>query len=177
MSQPVLIEPKTLDVDRLMLIVVGAHLRAEVMDRPAAYRLRDRIQRWIDERARRDARAEGYTAPIDGSGGTSPRGLEVVVCSDLWYLNNVDLMARPTIAVGAPGVNAAAAYMAGRVPAALTLDDSLQIHLDLEYCTLWSCLWGVSAAATHSAVQLFEQRYLEHFLRRAHGEPLHDHAL
>lgn len=165
MSQSVLIETKPLDIDRSLLIVVGAHLRAEVFDRPVAYRLRDRIRGWIDGRTRR-----GEWIDVAQS------GLDIMVCTDLWYLNNLDLMERPSIVIGAPGINAASAWLAGRIPAALTLDGSLQIHLDIELTTLKSCVWGVNPSATHDALSLFERKYLDRFLLRAHGEPVEESA-
>ena len=50
---------KIIDVDRVMLIVVGAHLAAEVSDRPLAYRLREAALRWIDARET-DADADDF---------------------------------------------------------------------------------------------------------------------
>src|SRR4051794_33570264 len=39
------------DPQRVLLIVVGAHLQAEISDRPLAYRLREAVLRWQDEHA------------------------------------------------------------------------------------------------------------------------------
>ena len=64
-----------LNVDQMILIVVGAHLKAEMTDRPLAYRLRERMLLWLDE---------------DSNG--SP--CEIVVCTDLWYLNADELRSR-----------------------------------------------------------------------------------
>ena len=58
------------DGANLLLIVVGAHLRAEVADRPLAYRLRERIHAWLEK----------YGPGINV-------GLIPVVCSDVWYMN------------------------------------------------------------------------------------------
>src|SRR5688572_24511798 len=93
-------EPRT---DQLLLIVVGAHLRAELHDRP----LTDRLLQAI--------RARG------------PARLRPVVCTDVWYLNAPELHARPVIAVGDPSVNAATAYLSNRLPTALLIEDSLRI--------------------------------------------------
>lgn len=72
-----------------VLIVVGAHLRAEIADRPLAYQLADAIRLWRSDHA-----------------AWLNINLEPVVLTDLWYLNNEELQAKPTISLGGPGVNA-----------------------------------------------------------------------
>lgn len=139
-----------IDSERLLVIVVGAHLAAEVADRPLGYALRDDVRRW--------QQATPAAEP-----------LEPVVCSDLWYLNARELMVRPTISVGRPGHNAVSAYFANRLPTALVIDESLQVQLDPEFVTLQACVWGVDGPATRSGVSLFVERYLDPFLRSAHG--------
>lgn len=150
---------KIIDVDRVMLIVVGAHLSAEVSDRPLAYKLREAALRWIDEKSA-NPELEGFEP------------LEPQVCTDLWYLNNEELMQRPTIAVGAPGVNAATAYFANRLPIAFMIENTFQVHLDVEFNELQACLWGMNTPALASAIDLFIERYMESFLLKSHGEPL-----
>jgi hypothetical protein len=145
-------QDRELDPQRLLLIVVGAHLRGELEDRPLANHLRERILGW------------------------RPEALEVeplvpVLCTDLWYLNAQALMVRPTISIGRPEVNAASAYFASRLPTAFVIDETLQVQLDLEYVNLQACVWGVSHGATATGVDLFADRYLEPFLRSAHGLP------
>ncbi len=140
------------DTDTLLLVVVGAHLRAELTDRPLAYMLVDQIEGW----QRQHVEAERL-APL--------------VCSDMWYLNAAELLSRPTICLGRPGINAASAYFANRLPTAFVLEETFQVQLDLEFITMQACVWGVNAAATASGVELFEDRYLDSFLRAAHGMP------
>ncbi len=140
------------DTDRLLLIVVGAHLRAEQADRPLGYRLRDSVLRWQ-------------------AGHPEAKPLRPVLCTDLWYLNAQDLMAQPTISVGAPELNAVSAMFANRLPTALVVDQSLQVQLDPEFVTLRACVWGVNSHATASSVDIFETRYLDTFLRNAHDLP------
>ncbi|MGI9014920.1 MAG: hypothetical protein ACR2GY_11825 [Phycisphaerales bacterium] len=140
------------DIDHLLLVVVGAHLVSEVFERPLAYRLRESILRWKDEQ--NASRSEGIT-------------LEPVVISDLWYLNNDELSSRPTIAIGSPGTNALTAFLATHLPVALVLDNTLQVHLNMSGATMHACLWGVDTSATASAVDLFAERYLPEFLSRA----------
>ncbi len=140
------------DTDTLLLIVVGAHLRAEQIDRPMAYALAEGIEDWQRQHVEADR-------------------LTPLVCSDLWYLNAAELWVRPTICLGRPGVNAATAYFANRLPTAFVLEEMFQVQLDLEFITMQACVWGVNAEATASGVQLFEDRYLDSFLRAAHGMP------
>ena len=136
-----------------LLIVVGAHLQAEVEQRPLAYRLCDQIRRW----------QEDHNCTEDGA---TP-----LVCCDLWYLNANDLLQRPVIAIGDPEFNAATAYLANRLPTALVVDDSLRVQLDPEFIDLKVCVWGVTPAATASGVELFSDRYLDAFLRAVHSLP------
>jgi hypothetical protein len=160
----------------LLLVIVGAHLRAEASDRPLAYRLRDAIARW--PRAACQARSAAgqpdgrSTTPAAAGAAVAPADSELLtpmVCSDLWYLNAPELMVRPAISIGDAEVNAASAYLANRVPAAFVLDDSYQILVDQEYLDLRACLWGVRPAATSAALEMFISRYLDAFLRAAHG--------
>jgi hypothetical protein len=81
-------------------------------------------------------------------------------------------MRRPTIAVGRPQHNAVSAYLANRLPAVLVIDQRLQVQLDPELVTLQACIWGTDGASTAAGVELFEKRYLEAFLRVAHGLPV-----
>ncbi len=147
----------------LLLIVLGAHLGAELADRPLGYRLRDRIVRWQHDTL------PPATARTPAASEDEP--LLAAVCTDLWYLNTPDLMARPTICLGRPELNAASAYWANRLPTAFVIDETLRIHLDPEFINLQACVWGANDGATASGVDLFEQRYLEPFLRTAHGLP------
>ncbi len=131
-----------------LLIVVGAHLLAEVSDRPLAYRLRERILRWLDEHLREGDRA-----------------LDPIVCTDVWYLNNDDLLRDPAIAIGRPGLNAASAMLANRLPTAFLIDDTLQVQLDQEFVDQRACIFGADTQATASAADLFVERYLDAYLR------------
>lgn len=143
--------PEDPDDESLLLIVVGAELRAELVHRPLAYRLRERILRWQD-------RCE-EEIPL----------LMPVVCSEVWYLNQVDLHGQPTISLGEPNLNAATAFLARHLPLAFVMEQVLQVHADIEYIDLRACLWGINQSATVSAVDLFCERYIENFLRGAHG--------
>ncbi len=136
------------DLSSLLLVVVGAHLRAEVADRPLAYGLCDRIRSWIQDHG------QEMNVP-----------LEPVVCSDVWYINNAPLQRRPTISVGGPGVNALSAYYADKLSSALVHDNHLVIQLDPELVDLRVSLWGMDHQLTVEAMKVFIQKYLTPYLR------------
>ena len=132
----------------LLLVVVGAHLRAELEDRPVAMRLRNLLEHWLVAHAPEDR-------------------LTPLVCTDLWHLNAAELRNRPAIAIGGPEVNATTAYLANRLPSAMVIEGRLRMHLDPEYVTAQAAFWGTSAEATDAAVTLFAERYMDEFLRTA----------
>jgi hypothetical protein len=137
--------PDPTDPLQTLPIVVGAHLVAEVEDRPIAAALRDALA------ARLPA---GFP-------------LAPVVMTDLWYLNNDPLRAQPTISVGRPEVNALAAYLADKLPSVLAIDDRLIVQLDPELTDPAASCWGVDASATAEAVHAFLERWAGVFLRAA----------
>lgn len=138
--------------DALLLIVVGASIRAELSDRMLAYRLREQIIHWQETHDCHDP-------------------LLPVVCTDLWYLNAAELREQPAITIGDPETNAATAYHARRLPTAFVIDETLRVQLDLDFIELVGCLWGVNASTTVSAVDLFIERYLDDYLQAAHEAP------
>lgn len=142
---------RELELERLVLIVVGAHIRAEVADRPLAYQLRDTMLRWMQDNLRP---TESELTPID-----------IVVCSDVWWINNDGFRERPTVSIGGPGVNALSAYMGDKVPSAFVVDDSYMVQMDVELTDLWVCLWGMNHETTLTAVDTFVERYLDSFMR------------
>lgn len=144
----------SLEPSRLVLIVVGAHLRAELADRPAAYLLQQRAAEWLNTRC-------GPETEDD------PHPLHVLVCSDLWYLNNDSLRRRPTISIGGPTVNALSAYLADKVPSAYAVEGKLLVQFDLEMHELVACCWGIDAERTAGAVEAFSERYLDDFMEAA----------
>lgn len=131
-----------------LLIVTGAHLRAEAADRPLAYQLCRRIETWFGQH---DQLTTLVFVPL--------------VCSDIWYLNNEDLHGHPTISLGGPGVNALSAAWAQRVPFALLRENQMVIQLDPEFVDLRASVWGMNHDLTVEAVQMFKSKYLDEFLR------------
>lgn len=137
--------PDPTDPAQTLPIVVGAHLVAEVEDRPIGAALRDAL-----------------LARLPGASGLVP-----VVMTDLWYLNNDPLRSRPTISVGRPEVNALTAYLADKLPSVLAVDDRLIVQLDPELTDPAASCWGVDASATAEAVRVFLERWAEVFLQAA----------
>ncbi|MFT5423337.1 MAG: hypothetical protein ACI89L_001114 [Phycisphaerales bacterium] len=137
-----------IDASRVIPIVVGSSLRAEREDRPLAYQLADRL-----------------------AGPAVAMGLEPVVCTDVWYLNDATLAERAAVSLGGPDVNALTAHLASRVPSAYVIDGVLMVQFDVEARRGHACCWGVNAEATAQAVIAFMDRHAEAFLA-GHGVPL-----
>lgn len=136
---------ETPDAPFVLPIVVGAHLRAEVHDRPTAMRLRDALESLLEPDAR----------------------LRPVVVTDLWYLNDDALRAQPAISVGMPEVNAFSAFLADRLPSLLAVDERMIVQMDLELVDPVASCWGVDAASTAEAVRHFLETCAADFLRAA----------
>lgn len=132
----------------LLLIVVGSHLRAEVADRPLAYRLRERIAAWLEK----------FAVDVD------PPVLPVV-CGDIWYVNQESLQHRPTISLGGPGVNALAAYFNDKLPSGVVRDEKMVIQLDPDYVDLRVSIWGMNHDLTVDALELFVRQYMSDYLK------------
>lgn len=132
----------------LLLIVVGAHLRAEVADRPLAYRLRERMHAWQEKHA------AGLNVP-----------LAPVVCTDVWYLNTDALQNRPTISLGGPGVNALSRYFHDKLASSITGSDDIVIQLDPEMTDLRVSIWGMNHEQTVVALERFVHDHLDAYLR------------
>lgn len=137
--------------DHRILIVTGAHLRAEAADRPLAYLLRSRMLQWWEQHGP----ARSLARP------------DVIVCSDVWYLNNDDLRSLPTVSIGGPGVNALAAFLADKLPGVFTIKDTLTVQMDLDFVELIASIWGMDHETTVAALDGFTQRYLGEFMTRA----------
>jgi hypothetical protein len=140
-----------LETARLLPIIVGAHPRAEIADRPLANRLVAAIRQWqranIPDEAKR---------------------LVPLVMTDLWYLNDRELLLQPSVAIGEPGTNAASAYFGTRLPQAYVVNGQLQVFADLEYLEPSVAMWGLTAHSTRSALDWFISRQLERFLESVH---------
>jgi len=132
---------------RLLPVVVGAGPRSEFNDRPLANRIVEAILASGD-----------FPTSCD---------LHPLVVTDLWYLNDRDLMLQPTISLGDPEQNAASAFYGSRLPTMLMVEGQYRVLLDQDGGIGHACLWGMNHAATAAAVEAFIERGLGPFLQRA----------
>ncbi len=137
-----------LDPSHLVLIVVGAHLRAEQGDRPLAYKLRDQVEAWVSKHS------DALATPI-----------QPVVCTDIWYLNHGSLHGRPTVSIGGPGVNALSSHFAQSITGQTDDDQQVVIQIDPEFTDLRVSIWGTDHDLTAKGLDLFFKDYLESFLK------------
>lgn len=140
-----------IEIERLLLVVVGAHLRAEVADRPLADRMVRQIRAWQQQEL------DDLDEP-----------LLPLVCTDMWYLNEHALLERPAIVIGEPRVNAASAFYATRLPQTLVVDDAWEIRMDPECIDPRVTLWGEGPIQTEKAADEFARRLLDRYLRSIH---------
>ena len=145
---------------RLLLIVTGSSLRAEEMDRPLGYYLKQRIEQSLN-----DATATGH------------QGLEdyiVRVVADFRWIHDEPLQTLPTISLGGPGVNALAHRWLEDVPVSLAFSERYFIQMDPDLSEPRASIWGMDNATTQIAVSVFIDRFLPRFLalHHMHGTPL-----
>jgi len=134
-----------LDPDETVVLVTGTALTAEERDRPTAYTLKVEI----------DRRGDGHTYR------------RAVVVGDIWYLENRIFHLNPTIAIGGPGANAVAAEFAQGLPTLVNVDDRVFVQADFDGELKRASLWGVDAASTAQAVEMFvRQGMLDDLLQR-----------
>jgi hypothetical protein len=135
------------DLSRTILIVVGASLRGEEMDRPLGYRIAEEITKRL---------------PADS-------GWRAVVISDILYLNDKDLADCPVVSLGGPGVNSLSAVLFRELPSVLAIDETLLIQMDADLEDRRCCLWGMDHDQTVEAVDLFIKLHLDHYVRGVTG--------
>ena len=143
-----------IDTDRLICIVVGVQLRAERGDRPLAYRVEQELRQRLEAALGKPAEGE-------------PPRLAPVVLSDVYYLNNDELQARPAVSVGGPGMNALSAMLVDKLPTAVAVEKTLVIQMDLEMKDPRCAVWGMDHLDTVRAVDLFIAKYLDAFVEGA----------
>jgi hypothetical protein len=141
-----------LETSRLLPVVVGAHPRSEISHRPLANRLVAAIRQW---QRQHEEESELRLTPI--------------VMTDLWYLNDRELLLQPSIAIGEPSLNAASAYFGTRLPMAYAVDGKLQVLADLSFLEPSVTMWGVDASTTRTALDWCISRHLARFLESVHG--------
>lgn len=141
------------DTDRLIAIVTGIQLKAELGDRPLAYRIERELR----------ARIAAELPPTPD--GELP-ALAPAVLSDVFYLNHEAIQTRPLISIGGPGVNAVSATLVETLPAAVSIEHTLAIQMDLEMNDPRCAVWGMNHLDTVRAVETFVAKgYLDTFLK------------
>jgi hypothetical protein len=142
-----------IEVDCLIPIITGVQLKAELGDRPLAYRIEAEVRKLLDELL-------GKPEP-----GQPPR-LAPIVLSDVYFLNHEEIQARPFIAVGGPGVNIVSANLVEEIPTAVAIENVLVVQMDLELKDLRCSVWGMDHLSTVRAVETFIVKgYLESFVK------------
>jgi hypothetical protein len=141
-----------IDPDRLIWIVTGVQLKAELGDRPLAYRIEQEI---------RDRLVTLLEPPEPGE----PPRLAPVVVSDVYYLNNDDAQKGPTISIGGPGMNALSASLVEQLPTPVAIENALVVQMDLDMNDLRCAIWGMNHLDTVRAVDTFIAKgYLDTFV-------------
>jgi hypothetical protein len=148
---------------RLVLIVTGSTLRAEEMDRPLGYYLKQRIEKSLGEVA------------IIGCGSLEDYLVRVV--ADFRWIHDEPLQRLPTISLGGPGVNALTHRWLEEIPVALAYSERYFIQMDPDLAEPRVSIWGMDNTTTQIAVSVFIDRFLPRFLERcatltAHLSPL-----
>jgi hypothetical protein len=134
---------KLVDTEETVVLVTGSSLTAEERDRPLAYALKAEI----------DSRGAGHAYR------------RAVVVADAWYLENRIFHLNPTIAIGGPGANGVAQEFSTFLPTVYNREEEVFVQADFEGELKRAALWGVNAACTGAAVEVFTtQGHLEELL-------------
>jgi hypothetical protein len=137
----------------LLLIVTGSTLRAEEVDRPLAYYLKQRVEQSLFEH--------------EPPGGP----MEVRVVADFRWIHDEPLQALPTISIGGPGVNALAHRWLEEIPVSLAVDERYYLQMDPDLDEPRASVWGMDNATTQIAVSVFIDRFLPRFLEHCATSP------
>lgn len=137
---------------RLLLIVTGSTLRAEEVDRPLGYYLKQRIEQALKEAI--------------GGGRQDLEGYTVRVIADFRWIHDEPLQSLPTISLGGPGVNALAHRWLEEVPISMAYSERYFIQMDPDLTDVRASIWGMDNATTQIAVAVFVDRFLPRFLER-----------
>lgn len=141
-----------IEVDRLICIVAGIQLKAELGDRPLAYRIEQEVRQRLIQLL-----------------GKPPEGelpqLAPVVITDVYYLNSEPMHQRPVISIGGPGVNGLSALLVEELPTAVAIENTLVVQMDVEMNDHRCAIWGMDHLTTVQAVELFIAKgYLDTFV-------------
>jgi len=146
---------------RLLLIVTGSTLRAEELDRPLGYYLKQRIE----------AVLTGSNTGAAAKHGPDLSDYQVRVVADFRWIHDEFLQALPTISLGGPGVNALAHRWLEEVPISLAYNERYFIQMDPDLSEPRVSIWGMDNPTTQIAVSVFLDRFLPRFLERCASVP------
>jgi hypothetical protein len=135
---------------RWLLIVTGSTLRAEEMDRPLAYYLKQRIEESL--------------AQAVAAGKRNLDDYLVRVVADFRWIHDEPLQNLPTISIGGPGVNALSHRWLEEVPVSLSFNERYFIQMDPDLAEPRASIWGMDNASTQLSVSVFVDRFLPQFL-------------
>jgi len=141
---------------RLLLIVTGSTLRAEEMDRPLGYYLKQRIEGILSASADQAGAKHGHDLS----------DYQVRVIADFRWIHDEFLQSLPTISLGGPGVNALAHRWLEEVPISLAFNERYFIQMDPDLNEPRVSIWGMDNPTTQIAVSIFLDRFLPPFLER-----------
>jgi hypothetical protein len=156
---------------RLMLIVTGSTLRAEEKDRPLAYYLKQRIEKFLHDDEEHDLPLNSGLRDDQSDSGDKSARLEIRVVADFRWIHDDLLQGLPTISLGGPGVNALAHRWLEDVPISLAVNDRYFIQMDPELDEPRVSIWGMDNTSTQIAISVFADRFLPRFLERCATVP------
>ena len=133
-----------------LLIVTGSTLRAEDVDRPLAYYLKQRIEK---------------PSPSEGDDASTAESFRIHVVADFRWIHDEPLQSVPTISIGGPGVNALAHRWLEDLPVAPAVDGRYGIPMDPALEEPRVSIWGMDNATTQIAVSVFIERFMPRFLQ------------
>lgn len=141
-----------LDVNQTILIVVGTDIKPEEVDRPLAYKLKEAFES-----------SENF--------GNHPFR-KCLVISDVLYRHDRIIRVCPTVVVGGPGVNTAAAELIEKLPVYLSKDNSYFIQLEKDFSDPKVSIWGMDRKSTEEAIEMFiANGILDDFLKAIWKQP------
>jgi hypothetical protein len=146
---------------RLLLIVTGSTLRAEEMDRPLGYYLKQRIE----------AVLIGADSGAIAKHDQDLSDYQIRVVADFRWIHDEFLQNLPTISLGGPGVNALAHRWLEEVPISLDYNERYFIQMDPDLTEPRVSIWGMDNPTTQIAVSVFLDRFLPRFLERCASIP------
>jgi hypothetical protein len=136
-----------------LLIVTGSTLRAEELDRPLAYYLKQQLEPKL-------------ACLASGSADGTHPNFRIYVISDLRWVGDQALQSFPTITIGGPRVNMLGQSWIDELPIALAYSDQYCIQLDPKFEDVRVSIWGRNNSTTQIAVAVFLHRYASPFLER-----------